>query len=30
LEIFKSFDLNPIPLNQKIKKQFLFSSGDPI
>jgi hypothetical protein len=24
LEIFKSFDLNPIPLNQKIKNNFYF------
>jgi hypothetical protein len=27
LEIFKTFDLNPISLNQKFAKQFLFFAG---
>jgi hypothetical protein len=29
LEIFKTFDLNPISLNQKFAKQFLFFAGSP-
>jgi hypothetical protein len=29
LKIFKTFDLNPISLNQKFVKQFLFFAGSP-
>jgi hypothetical protein len=29
LKIFKTFDLNPISLNQKFAKQFLFFAGSP-
>jgi hypothetical protein len=29
LEIFKTSDLNPISLNQKLAKQFLFFAGSP-